>query len=212
VPGLTDVDTTLALRKPEMRVEINRDRASDLGVNVQTLPHPRHLRRRPGRLRLRDNQIGELYDVWLARPAAIAIDPQAVANLTVPSHKSRLIKVGNIANIGRPAAHPRSTASPASAKSLSSPTSRHAHQHRQQTFMRPSRAENRPTYSLIASGRAKTQNESNSAFLMAFGFSLIFMYMILALNSKVSSTHHDPAGRPHHHPFALLSLIILASR
>jgi len=44
---------------------------------------------------------------------------------------------------------------------------------------------------------------------MAFGFSLIFMYMILPLNSKVSSTHHDPAGRPHHIPFALLSSIIL---
>ena len=35
-------------------------------------------------------------------------------------------------------------------------------------------------YQLIASGRAKTQAESNGAFVMAFGFSLVFMYMILA--------------------------------
>jgi hydrophobic/amphiphilic exporter-1 (mainly G- bacteria), HAE1 family len=37
-PGLADVDTTLALRKPEMRVQIDRDRASDLGADVRTSP------------------------------------------------------------------------------------------------------------------------------------------------------------------------------
>src|SRR5438067_3910973 len=36
-PGLVDVDTTLALRKPELQLAIDRDRASDLGVNVLTV-------------------------------------------------------------------------------------------------------------------------------------------------------------------------------
>src|SRR5204863_7425442 len=36
-PGLADVDTTLALRKPELRVNVNRDRASDLGVSIQSI-------------------------------------------------------------------------------------------------------------------------------------------------------------------------------
>src|SRR5204862_3262807 len=32
-PGLVDVDTTLALRKPELQVDVDRERASDLGVD-----------------------------------------------------------------------------------------------------------------------------------------------------------------------------------
>ena len=32
-----DVDTSLSLSKPELRVRIDRERASDLGVSVQTV-------------------------------------------------------------------------------------------------------------------------------------------------------------------------------
>ena len=34
IPGLVDVDSTLSLRKPEVQVAIDRDRASDLGIPV----------------------------------------------------------------------------------------------------------------------------------------------------------------------------------
>ena len=37
IPGLNDVDTTLSLRKPEVQVAIDRDRASDLDIPVQTI-------------------------------------------------------------------------------------------------------------------------------------------------------------------------------
>src|SRR5213075_2248863 len=101
VPGLTDVDTTLALRKPEMRVEVNRDRASDLGVSVQTIASTLGVLV-GGQVvsDFRDNQIGELYDVWLRASGANRDDPQAVANLTIPSTKAGLIKLGNVASIG----------------------------------------------------------------------------------------------------------------
>jgi multidrug efflux pump subunit AcrB len=33
--GMVDVDTTLAVRTPELRLEIDREKASDLGLNVQ---------------------------------------------------------------------------------------------------------------------------------------------------------------------------------
>ncbi len=76
VQGLTDVDTTLALRKPEMRVEINRDRASDLGVNVQTVASTLGVFV-GGQVvsDFRDNQIGELYDVWLRAAGADPLKP-----------------------------------------------------------------------------------------------------------------------------------------
>ena len=213
VPGLTDVDTTLALRKPEMRVEINRDRASDLGVNVQTVASTLGIFV-GGQVvsDFRDNQIGELYDVWLRASGADRDDSQVVSNLTIPSTKAGLIKVGNIANIGE-ARGPSQIDRFARQRKISlvanlagMPTNI-----AQQTFMKTfADLKTGPQYSLIASGRAKTQNESNAAFLMAFGFSLIFMYMILA--AQFESFVHPVTillAVPITIPFALLSLIIL---
>ena len=37
VPGVRDVDSTLALRKPELRVRVDRERATDLGVPLRSL-------------------------------------------------------------------------------------------------------------------------------------------------------------------------------
>ena len=36
-PGFVDVDTTLSVRKPELRVAIDRERASDLGLRVEEI-------------------------------------------------------------------------------------------------------------------------------------------------------------------------------
>src|SRR5262249_47542721 len=35
MPGIVDVDTTVAVRKPELRLDINREKASDLGLDVR---------------------------------------------------------------------------------------------------------------------------------------------------------------------------------
>ena len=65
-------------------------------------------------------------------------------------------------------------------------------------------------YQLISSGRAKTQSESNSAFVVALFLSLLFMYMILA--AQFESFVHPVTillAVPLTIPFALLSLILL---
>src|SRR5207244_5243867 len=116
----------------------------------------------------RDNQIGELYDLWLRASGTDRDDPQAVASLTIPSTKAGLIKVENIANIGE-ARGPSQIDRFARQRKISlvanlagMPTNI-----AQQTFQKTcADLHTGPEDSLIASGRAKTHNESNAAFLM----------------------------------------------
>jgi HAE1 family hydrophobic/amphiphilic exporter-1 len=160
----------------------------------------------------RDNQMGELYDVWLRAAGTDRDNPEAVANLTIPSTKAGLVKVGNVANIGE-ARGPSQIDRYARQRKISiianlagMPTNV-----AQETFLKTfAELKAGPQYNLLASGRAKTQNESNAAFVMAFAFSLIFMYMILA--AQFESFVHPISilmSVPVTIPFALLSLIFL---
>ncbi|MFI5378826.1 MAG: efflux RND transporter permease subunit, partial [Tepidisphaerales bacterium] len=100
-PGMADVDTTLALRKPELRIEIDRDRASDLGVNVDTIANTLGVLV-GGRVvsDFRDNQLGELYDVWLRAKNLDRNDRDSVSSLSIPTTKSGLVRLENVAKIG----------------------------------------------------------------------------------------------------------------
>ncbi len=247
-PGIADVDTTLALRKPEMRVSVDRDRASDLGVSIQTIAST--LQTLVGGQIVsdyKDNQIGELYDVWLRATGVGRNDAKAIQNLTIPSTKPPLSAAAPASSSAAGA----SSAAPAGS-SNDNPNSprlitltnvaklseekgpaqidRFARQRKitlicnlagaatsdavvafNQAAAAVDHGQGLPAgYQLIASGRAKTQAESNVAFFMAFMFSLVFMYMILA--AQFESFIHPITillAVPLTIPFAILSLIML---
>ena len=221
-PGLVDVDTTLALRKPELQVDVDRDRASDLGVNVRTIASTLQVLVGGDVVSdFKDPSVGELYDVWLRARSPDRDNRRVIDNLTLPSTKlpGRLVKLGNVATL-------REDRGPAQ-------IDRYARQRKITIVanLAPA-AEGRPAYStdeavrsfnaafadlnapadyqLVASGRAKTQAESNSAFFVALILSLVFMYMILA--AQFESFVHPITillAVPLTIPFALLSLILL---
>ncbi|MFO0983361.1 MAG: efflux RND transporter permease subunit [Planctomycetota bacterium] len=211
--GLVDVDTTLSLRKPELRVVVDRDRASDLGASIQTIASTLHTLV-GGEIvsDYRDRELGEQYDVWLRAQGIDRNDPAAVANLTVPSVKGGLIRLGNVASaveglgpsqidraqrqrkisiIGNLAGLPTGAASAAFLQAFAE-------------LQAP------PGYRLAPVGRAKSQAESVGAFFAAFLLSLLFMYMVLA--AQFESFLHPITillAVPFTIPFALLSLLLL---
>lgn len=221
-PGLADVDTTLALRKPEMQIQILRDRASDLGVSVDTIGST--LRVLVGGQIVsdyRDKQIGELYDVWLRARGIDRGDRAAVENLTVPSTKAGLIKLSNLAHIGESRgpsqidrfARQRKISLVANLNGLAANQAQvlfgQAFEQAKKE-LRSDRILIGPEYDLIPSGRAKAMVEMVQAFAMAFLFSLLFMYMILG--AQFESFVHPITillAVPVTVPFALLSLILL---
>jgi len=213
-PRMVDVDTTMALRKPEMRIRVNRERASDLGVNVETIAST--LRTLVGGEIVsdyRDSSMGELYDVWLRARGIDRNDRQAVAGLVVPSTKSGLVRMANVTRIEEwpgPSQIDRyaRTRKITLVANLIPPM---AVSEAQSEFYKAGREIGMtPEYQLIPSGRAKAQNEMNQSFALAFSFSLIFMYMILA--AQFESFVHPVTillAVPITIPFALLSLIML---
>lgn len=64
IPGLVDVDSTLSFRKPEFQVSIDRERASDLGIPVQTIANTLSVLV-GGQAVSRYKEGTEQYDVWL---------------------------------------------------------------------------------------------------------------------------------------------------
>ncbi|MEZ6092746.1 MAG: efflux RND transporter permease subunit [Pirellulaceae bacterium] len=64
INGLVDVDTTLSLRKPELQVAIDRDRAADLSVPVQSIASTLNILI-AGQPISKYKEGNEQYDVWL---------------------------------------------------------------------------------------------------------------------------------------------------
>jgi HAE1 family hydrophobic/amphiphilic exporter-1 len=212
-PGFADIDTTTALRKPELRVEVDRDRAMDQQVSIQAIAATL------GTLvggqivsDYKDDQLGELYDVWLRAEGVDRGDRASVERLKITSARGTRLELGNVAHlaeargpsqIDRFARQRKVTlignlAGSTTNRGVEAFTQAAAEQHMP------------PEYQLIASGRAKTQAESNSAFVVALILSLVFMYMILA--SQFESFVHPITillAVPLTIPFALLSLILL---
>jgi HAE1 family hydrophobic/amphiphilic exporter-1 len=212
-PGLVDVDTTLSLRKPELRVLVDRERASDLGASIEAVAST--LRILVGGQIVsdfRDREMGEQYDVWLRARGIDRNDRTAVANLTIPSERGGLVRLGNVARaveglgpsqIDR-AQRQRKISIIANLAGMPTGAASAAFQQAFRDLNAPA------SYALMPVGRAKSQAESVGAFFIAFLLSLVFMYMVLA--AQFESFLHPITillAVPFTIPFALLSLIAL---
>lgn len=101
VPGLVEIDSSLSLVKPELIIEPNTQRATDLGVSVQAIANTASLAligdtdSNLAKFNLSDRQI----------PIRIQIDPkqrediQNVQNLLVPGDDGQLVPLKSVAKI-----------------------------------------------------------------------------------------------------------------
>jgi HAE1 family hydrophobic/amphiphilic exporter-1 len=213
VPGIVDVDTTLALRKPELRVEVDREKAMDLAIPVQTIASTLQVLV-GGQIvsNYKDDKVGEQYDVWLRAERGYRDDPTTVERLTVPSPRAGLVRVSNLAQL-HDARGP-------------SQIDRFGRQRKVTIVCNVDRipigtavdAINKivadlalpPAYTIYFTGRAKTLAETGLNFAIAFGLSIVFMYMILA--GQFESFVHPVTillAVPLTIPFALMSLVAL---
>ncbi len=210
--GIVDADTSLKLNKPELRVEIDRARAADLGVDSTDIATA--LRLMVGgedrASRYRDESINEDYDVQLRLDERDRSDVATIQRLYVPSSRGGLVRLDNLVNIKRDTSPSRidrlNRERLVSVRASVAPGFALADRIE---ALRGAVAEmNLPAaYTTTVSGRARELERTFTEFIFAFILSVIFMYMILA--SQFESTIHPVTillSLPLSIPFALLSL------
>jgi HAE1 family hydrophobic/amphiphilic exporter-1 len=210
--GLLDADITLKLDKPELRVEIDRDRAAKLGVDTEDIASALRLMVGGDQKvsRFRDESMSEDYDVQLRLQEGDRDNLEAISRLFVPRDNGGLARLDNLVRIV-----------PATSASRIDRLDRQR-QVRLRTGIAPGYAQADriaalraevaamnlpPEYSSRVSGKARELETTFYEFLWAFLLSVILMYIILA--SQFESLVHPfiiLLSLPLSIPFALFSL------
>jgi HAE1 family hydrophobic/amphiphilic exporter-1 len=210
--GIVDADTTLKLDKPELRVEVDRERAASLGVDMSDVANA--LRLMVGGddqvSRFRDPGVNDDYDVQLRLAQGARNDPQAILGLYVPGRDGKLYQLGNFVTVKEETTASRvdrlDRQRQVSLRASVAPG--YALADRLEALQQAVKEMNLPpTYSTAVGGRGRELARTYTEFVWALMLSIIFMYMILA--SQFESVVHPLTillSLPLAVPFAMLSL------
>lgn len=211
-PGVRDVYTTYEAGKPELQITINRDKASDLNVNVGSIANAIRV------LVGGDDQVStyregdDRYDVQLRAQEQYRNSPAALDRLFVPSSTLGSVKLSNVASF----------------EESTGPSQIERYNRQRQVMILANIAPgyalsdvlnglnqevaalNMPAgYAAGLTGRSREFERAGVSYAVALLLSILFMYMILAAQFE---SFVDPItillSLPLSIPFALLSLLI----
>lgn len=208
----TDVDTNAASRNPELQVEIDRDKAADLGVSVHSIAAALQILV-GGQAVSRYKEGADQYDVWLRADLPSRDRADMVAAMTVPNRRGELVQVSNLASLvpaRGPAASERYNRQQEISVSSNLRRGMALNDAVNDVTAYIKSLDMPPDYRYEFLGEAKLMQDSNSNFALAFLLAFIFMYMILA--AQFESIIHPITilmAVPLTVPFALISLLIL---
>ncbi|MDQ3804794.1 MAG: efflux RND transporter permease subunit [Acidobacteriota bacterium] len=211
LPNVVDVDSSLIVGKPEVRVEIDRARAADLGVRVGDIAQALNVLV-AGQEVTTFNEGTDQYDVRVRSVGSARTSPEALANLFVQSSKTGWTNLSNLVRVVEgtgPSAIDRLnrqrqvtiTANVTSGGSQSEVITQ------LDQFLREVGVG--AEYTTGLAGRSKELGRAGFYFMFAFLLSFIFMYMVLA--AQFESFIHPVTillTLPLAVPFGILSLLI----
>lgn len=212
IPGVVDLDSSYEAGKPEFNVKINRDKAADLGVNVQAVATALRTLVGGDQQATTYKEGDDRYDVQLRVKKEFRDSSHALERLYVPSATLGNVAVSNVASFV-PSIGPTVieryqrqrqiliSANLVKGQSLST-VIQLANQTVEQLNMPPG-------YRGGEVGRSKEFGRAATNYLIALMLSIVFMYMILAAQFE---SFIDPItillSLPLSVPFALLSLLL----
>ncbi|HEX5707713.1 MAG TPA: efflux RND transporter permease subunit, partial [Pyrinomonadaceae bacterium] len=211
VPNVVDVDSSLIVGKPEVRVEIDRARAADLGVRVGDIAQALNVLV-AGQDVTTFNEGTDQYDVRVRAVGQARTSPEALANLFVQSSKTGWTNLSNLVRVVEgtgPSAidrlnRQRQVTITANVETGGSQSEVIAEMDK---FVQEVGISSEYTTGLA--GRSKELGRAGYYFMLAFVLSFIFMYMVLA--AQFESFIHPITillTLPLAIPFGILSLLV----
>ena len=183
IPGVVDVDTNFEATQPELRINIDRARAADLGVNIDTLAN--NLRTLVGGEEVSEFKDGDdQFKVLLRLDEPFRTTAQ-MADLLVaagPGNAGRTVKVSDVAQL-------KSDFGPASIDRYNRQRQISVNANLQgaplgevlsNARLKVEELHLKPGYQAVFGGSARTLAEASSNFTIALVLAVIFIYMVLA--------------------------------
>ncbi|HYN86303.1 MAG TPA: efflux RND transporter permease subunit, partial [Pyrinomonadaceae bacterium] len=211
IPNVVDVDSSLIVGKPEVRVEIDRARAADLGVRVGDIAQALNVLV-AGQDVTTFNEGTDQYDVRIRAVGQARTSPEALANLFVQSAKTGWTNLSNLVRVVEgtgPSAidrlnRQRQVTITANVETGGSQSEVIAEMDK---FVQEVGVGSEYTTGLA--GRSKELGRAGYYFMLAFVLSFIFMYMVLA--AQFESFIHPVTillTLPLAIPFGIVSLLV----
>jgi HAE1 family hydrophobic/amphiphilic exporter-1 len=211
IPGVVDPDTSLVLGKPEMRANIDRKKAADLGVGVADVANA--LRLTVGGYKVSTyNEGGEQYEVFARSMRDFRSDQEGLKRITVPSQKLGSVSLDNLVTFTE--ATGPSRVDRYNRQKQVTVTANLEKGYSQTAVLNALDAEVKKMgiaagYSAAPTGTSKELGRAGKNFALAFLLSLVFMYLVLA--AQFESWLHPITillSLPLTVPFAIIAVII----
>lgn len=97
-PALANLDTRLKLNKPEIKVSVNREKASDLGIDIDTIGRTLETML-GGRQVTRFKQNGKQYDVIVQVADVERTNPEDLSKIYVRSRSGQMVQLSNLVEV-----------------------------------------------------------------------------------------------------------------
>jgi len=180
IPGIVDVDTNFEATQPELRINVDRARAADLGVNIDTLAND--LRTLVGGEEVSEFKDGDDQFKVLLRLDEPYRTIDTLNSLLIAAGPGRTVKVSDVAQLRRdygPASidrYNRQRQISVNANLQGVPLGEVLAAAR----VKVEELNLKPGYQAVFGGSARTLAEASSNFTIAMVLAVVFIYMVLA--------------------------------
>ena len=180
-PGLTNVDSDLKLNKPELSVEVRRDKAADLGVQVEAIGRTLETFL-GGRQVTRFKRDGEQYDVIVQVADVDRSNPRDINDIYARGRDGSMISLDNLVDV-------RETIAPRElnhfgqrrAVSITANLAPDYTMGEALSYMDGVASQVlKPGYAVDYNGQSREFRQSSSSLALTFGLALAFIYLVLA--------------------------------
>ena len=180
-PGFVQVDTDLRLNKPEIRMDVDRERAADMGVNVDAIARTVETML-GGRAVTRYKRDGEQYDVVVQTVSANRSTPEDIDRLFVRGRGDAMIPLASLVKVSEVVV-PRELnhfGQRRSASITANLSPDFALGDALTVMDQVAREVLPPGYTTDLNGQSREFRNSSGSLAIVFALSLLFIYLVLA--------------------------------